>query len=546
MLDGRIDDAEQLTIDKSLELEEAYKSYTDTVAQALEDGAITDAEQNAINEAQVKVDIAKAALQSNIDDVQSIVNGITITTSANEIAIANADGRITAEEAARINAINAEQTARVSALEERMLVEAALDGKIDSVEASQLAALNNVDIAQTNYTNTVKQALIDGEISNAEQSAINEAQSLVNTAKANLETQIANLSKVEDISWQTEVQAVIDGSPAFIDGDKIVTNTALVNNLNALGGIQADTISANAILGNNIEGAIITGARINGAVIKASYLDLDGELEVLTNYHITQAMYSANPSLYTDAVLITADNEYRIPSLSTVREINATQNMSAGSWLYGKIMAYNVANAGHNVKAVKIKPTVLLTTSTEIFRFYFGIAAALNSNYVYSSTSGVMRCNIYVMGTSVPMVWNLTTINGSSGGDDSGASWAIVKSGQVSINGSTTFNNVAGSRSKPYGEASYTSSAGYASATKTINGIPITFTLSVVCGTGGIAGTAGTFDLRASIPSGTYEVNANFLDSHFLKFYCSQKATPKTTYAFQAKTSNAISINNMI
>ena len=75
-----------------------------------------------------------------------------------------------------------------------------------------------------------------------------------------------------------------------IDGGKIVTNTAFVNNLNAVGGVIADYVNANELNGLTINGGIINGARINGAVIKASYLDLNGELEVLTNYIITVAM----------------------------------------------------------------------------------------------------------------------------------------------------------------------------------------------------------------------------------------------------------------
>lgn len=71
---------------------------------------------------------------------------------------------------------------------------------------------------------------------------------------------------------------------------------------------------------------------INGAVVKTSYLDLDGDLEVLTDYHLskTQAQLNAVKAAGGtgrlvleadkvenggDAVYITAD-EYRIPTLS--------------------------------------------------------------------------------------------------------------------------------------------------------------------------------------------------------------------------------------
>lgn len=175
---------------------------------------------------------------------------------------------------------------------------------------------------------------------------------------------INNLTKVEDIAWQSEVQAAIDNNATTIDGGKIVTNEAFVNNLNATGGIAADYVNANEINGITINGGIINGARINGAVIKASYLDLDGELEVLTNYHISVATYNANPSLYSDAVYISADNEYRIPSWSNIKETTSTRTITSAGALYGKISAYNIANTGDNNKAVKIQPTFQNTSST--------------------------------------------------------------------------------------------------------------------------------------------------------------------------------------
>lgn len=158
-----------------------------------------------------------------------------------------------------------------------------------------------------------------------------------------------------------------------IDGGKIVTNQALVNNLNATGGIIAETVTANEFVGKTFTGAVINGAVINGAVVKASYLDLDGELEVLTNYHITVAMYNANPSLYTDAVYMSGTNEWRIPSISILTEpvynpkgtggnysfpitYGGTITLTAwqvGDIVYSIIKNYKCANAGHNMKIVK-------------------------------------------------------------------------------------------------------------------------------------------------------------------------------------------------
>ena len=162
-----------------------------------------------------------------------------------------------------------------------------------------------------------------------------------------------------------EVAHAINTNTTTINGSKITTGSitaaqinvdnALINKLNVVGGIVADTIT-----GNELNGIVINGARINGSIIKTSYLDLDGELEVLTNYHITVAMYNANPSLYTDAVYISADNEYRIPSMSNISSLEKVKsNITIGSYaLYSGLFSYRTANVGHSRKAVKVRPTI--------------------------------------------------------------------------------------------------------------------------------------------------------------------------------------------
>lgn len=137
-------------------------------------------------------------------------------------------------------------------------------------------------------------------------------------------------------------------------------------------GLIADNISANEIVGKILTSAVINGAAINGAVIKASYLDLDGELEVLTNYHITVEMYNANPSLYIDAVYLSGTNEYRIPSLSTIKESDRNINLtSINQTITSLVKAYNNSNSGHNNKCVKIRPTLN----------YNGVVLSLSLNY---------------------------------------------------------------------------------------------------------------------------------------------------------------------
>lgn len=189
-----------------------------------------------------------------------------------------------------------------------------------------------------------------------------------NTLLFNGRVTFSNITGGESIVTTANVQNAINNNVTTIDGGIVVTNEALVNNLNATGGIIADTVTANEFVGKTFIGSVFNGAKINGAVIKASYLDLDGELEVLTNYHITLAMYNANPSLYTDAVYIAADNEYRIPSISTIREATTSANISANNSVFkSKIRSYNCGNAGHNLKVVK--NTTNFTVSTDILLF---------------------------------------------------------------------------------------------------------------------------------------------------------------------------------
>ena len=174
-----------------------------------------------------------------------------------------------------------------------------------------------------------------------------------------------------------------------IDGGKITTGSIAAGKINTIG-LIAENISASEIVGKTITGGVINGARINGAVIKASYLDLNGDLEVLTNYIITVAMYNANPSLYYDAVYISADNQYRIPSLSVVREETKSVHITGiGNW-YGKLKSYNTANAGHNLKAVKIRPSFnnsqnfnIITSTSFAGIFYDTIGTVSNHFSLY-------------------------------------------------------------------------------------------------------------------------------------------------------------------
>lgn len=163
--------------------------------------------------------------------------------------------------------------------------------------------------------------------------------------------------KLGYLNYQAMVNAATSGQTIINGGyinTQLVRANAITANMINTSGLIADNISTTVLNGTTINGGVINGARINGAVIKASYLDLNGQLEVLTNYIITTAMYNASPWLYTDAVYISSDNQYRIPSISTVREHSSVVDISSVNSIFNSnIRSYNCGNAGHNNKCVK-------------------------------------------------------------------------------------------------------------------------------------------------------------------------------------------------
>lgn len=128
-----------------------------------------------------------------------------------------------------------------------------------------------------------------------------------------VDTEIDSLTKVEDISWQSQVQAAINNNSTYIDGGKIVTNTLygdrLIGNTvsadkltsstgtsttwtggglvsqnfngNVAGSIGSPTqgfrLSSNAsgtYADPNIYGAYIRGAYVNGATLEGVSMDI--------------------------------------------------------------------------------------------------------------------------------------------------------------------------------------------------------------------------------------------------------------------------------
>jgi len=254
----------------------------------------------------------------------------------------------------------------------------AADGDIRDINGVKVGSINNF-VMPSGTTKVLLGWIADCTISRMKMckitaDTITSDFSSVNGQLVDLNNQVSNIGwnslSGKDVLAQkfgyatySALESAATAGQTVVVGGKINTELIEVNAINAnqinTTGLIAENIRANEIVGKTITGSTLNGAVINGAVIKASYLDLDGELEVLTNYHITVAMYNANPSLYTDSVYIEGSDEYRIPSISTVKEDTVAQNISAnGAVFNSKIRSYNCANVGHNMKCVKIQPTI--------------------------------------------------------------------------------------------------------------------------------------------------------------------------------------------
>ena len=353
-----------------------------------------------------------------------------------------------------------------------------------------------------------------------------------------------------DEEWQQQVQSAIDNNATTIDGGKIVTNQAFVSNLNAVGGVVADTIT-----GNELNGVVINGARINGAVIKASYLDLDGELEVLTNYHITPAMYNANPSLYTDAVYISGSNEYRIPSISTVRESNTTIDIPLGSSEYNSLIhSYSMATAGNNIKAVRINPQVLVSSDINLVDISF-IPAYYDQ---FGSRQGPWLNKNSFYDINVKVAGNTCAFRFYTGGYDRASNNNL---GPAYYAGVTAYMNGSYVISYPIKASTYTDSRYDYNTNITIGGLLFNVSTKNTYGTGGPAeefGLAISTSFRLKLISGSYQLPNWSNNESLIRVITSNITNPGTltsnqypgegnAFAYKhINNSTAISINNMI
>lgn len=110
-------------------------------------------------------DLIQTEISNREDSISNVIADVN-----NSINIV--DGRITAEETARIAAINAEAQSRIDAISLRVTAEANLDGKITSEEQSRINAITDVSNAYKEYNRVVTLAIADGVLTPEEETLI--------------------------------------------------------------------------------------------------------------------------------------------------------------------------------------------------------------------------------------------------------------------------------------------------------------------------------------------------------------------------------------
>lgn len=335
--------------------------------------------------------------------------------------------------------------------------------KVNVLNAIATAAANR---AESNATSAATSAVssaetrVNNSISSAETRANTYASTVASTAESNANsytnTAVGNIDVSGDIANNNEVFAKKMGYPSYsamvsaaslgqtiINGGYINTPLIQANAINAeqinTTGLIAEDVTATDFHGKNFYGGYFEGALIVGSVIRASYLDLDGELEILTNYHLVlseAALYIIESEGKTgrivleadksenggDAVYSEGDNEWRIPTLSKVYE--STSSKTNGT-LTGRLSSYATTNVHHNNKAVSIRPTFNVDANVRVF--YSSISMPPNG--------GINLKNIIKIGATEIFRLDYTPGGYTSYTNVTMAGWIPNNNGHLYING---------------------------------------------------------------------------------------------------------------
>ena len=370
-----------------------------------------------------------------------------------------------------------------------------------------------------------------------------------------VDTSIASIDVSSDISANNDIfaqklgylnyasmVAAASTGQTIINGGYVNTSLLQANSINAgminTVGLIAENISADEIVGKTITGGNIVGTNMIGVTIRASYLDLDGELEVLTNFYlcvdgnttgvpalaISEGRYRTYTIADIDAIPSTAyNNLYRIPSISTVREDTKVQTLnSTGASLISKIRSYNCANAGHNVKCVKVRPSAFVSGFNIVLDLTLG---GDGDGYRNSSTAkmyfgGVLLGSVYFRAYCYGWI---------TGGDqvDYGVSGSI----QVYLDWNVIYSYT-DSDTASYNNPAYISPPSF-NTTRTVDGVVIRISCS------------SWNSLSFSIDNGEYQLPANFNNISESLFRV-ENANDTAYSSIRAYTNSATYINNMI
>lgn len=311
--------------------------------------------------------------------------------------------------------------------------------------------INNIKPAIEKAKNVATEQYVDTSVANIDIS------NTLNTNNNVFAQRLGYLSYADMVASAESGQTIINGG--YLRGELIEANSINAGQIDAYAitgkYISGGTINGTEINGTEINGAVINGAVINGSVIKASYLDLDGAIQVLTNYHlcITQAKLDAviaaggtgglytNSTLMPDAIAVSIPDpvtgidvidEYRIPSLSVLNWNGGSASTGAHEFfvsgtfsasLNTGLHAYNVSNAGVNTKAVKIRPVMSINAIT----MKTGVYGISDLSAPYS----IAHCIMY-FGSIQLCKLRLWTYPQESGGR---IRFTIERYGQSSLNG---------------------------------------------------------------------------------------------------------------
>ena len=200
---------------------------------------------------------------------------------------------------------------------------------------------------------------------------------------------IGNFTKVEDIAWQSEVQAAINNNATTIDGGKITTGQIAAARINT-SGLVADSVRTYALTAWNttIENGLITNAKISdGAITNAKIGDAQISTAKIGDAQITNAKIGALSvdtfKIQDEAVIVpryasslnSSVNIVYTPSITHSVAILSVSKETPSTFNYSHIIMVN------GVSKISGSSSALMVLET----FYAGTTYTINSAFGFTS-----------------------------------------------------------------------------------------------------------------------------------------------------------------